>query len=332
MPAARLASPARVTPPPVAGSTARPVAADALQPLRQRLGDALQATAPGPGLYPHPQLDGVMLFTAHQPGGLLCGIYEPSVAVILQGRKRVMLGDETLEYDPSRYLLSTMDLPATSTIVDASAASPYVSLALRLDLREMAALMVEGAPTAGTPAAAADSDIREGRAMATGRIDAALLDAFCRLLELPQRPEAMPLLEPLVRREIHILLLTGEQGWRLRQLVHRGAQTHPVARAVRVLRERFHEPLRVDDLAREARMSVSTFHHHFKALTAMSPLQYQKQLRLTEARRLMLADRVEAATAAYRVGYESPSQFSREYSRLFGAPPMRDIAELRAAS
>ncbi len=311
----------------------------ALAGLRARLAQALQAAAPASGLYPHPQLDGVVTFTTDAPGGLLCGIYEPSVALIVQGRKRVMLGDETLEYDPSHYLLSTMDLPATSAILEASPERPYASLALRLDLREMAALMIEGAPTAGAPADAPGAgpvpqarDTGDGRAMATGRVDAALLDAFCRLLELPQRPEAMPLLEPLVRREIHILLLTGEQGWRLRRLVQRGAQTHPVARAVRVLRARFHEPLRVDDLAREASMSVSTFHHHFKALTAMSPLQYQKLLRLTEARRLMLADKVEAATAAYRVGYESPSQFSREYSRLFGAPPMRDIAVLRGAA
>ncbi|MDT7837499.1 AraC family transcriptional regulator [Aquabacterium sp. OR-4] len=318
-------------PPPAPGPGHPPgPAADALAALRARLAHALQQASPAQGLVPHPQLAGLMLFTTEQPGGLLCGIYEPSVAVIVQGRKRVMLGDETLEYDASRYLLSTMDLPATSAILEATPARPYVSLALRLDLREMAALMVEGAPVTGAPVAGREG--REGRAMATGRTDAALLDAFCRLLELPQRPEAMPLLEPLVRREIHILLLTGEQGWRLRQLVHSGAQTHPVARAVQVLRERFHEPLRIDDLAREARMSVSTFHHHFKALTAMSPLQYQKQLRLTEARRLMLADKVEAATAAYRVGYESPSQFSREYSRLFGAPPMRDIAELRASA
>lgn len=325
-----------ITPPPAEAAPHGPPP-EPLAGLHGRLARALQAAAPARGLYPHPQLAGVVTFTTDEPGGLLCGIYEPSVAVIVQGRKRVMLGDATLEYGPSRYLLSTMDLPATSAILEATPARPYLSLALRLDLREMAALMVEGAPTAGAPAGgadhhAADGSNGDGRAMSTGRIDAALLDAFCRLLELPQRPAAMPLLEPLVRREIHILLLTGEQGWRLRQLVHRGAQTHPVARAVRVLRERFHEPLRVDELAREARMSVSTFHHHFKALTAMSPLQYQKQLRLTEARRLMLADRVEAATAAYRVGYESPSQFSREYSRLFGAPPMRDIAELRASA
>jgi AraC-like DNA-binding protein len=211
---------------------------------------------------------------------------------------------------------------------------------LRLDLREIAGLMLSGQlPALPLPARAARhapglqnaGEPAEHRAMAIGRVTLPLLDAFGRLLDLLQQPESLPVLGPLVQREIHYRLLMGEQGGRLRQIAAVGSQGHQIARAIDRLKTRYAEPLRVEDLAREVRMSVSTFHHQFKALTAMSPLQYQKQMRLTEARRLMLADHLDASTAAYRVGYESPSQFSREYSRQFGAPPTRDIAGLRAA-
>jgi AraC-like DNA-binding protein len=296
--------------------------------LSRRLAALVERGAPGRGLQAHPQLPDVTLFSADSPSGLLCGVYEPCVAVIAQGRKQVALGDELLHYGRGEYLLASLDLPATSAILEASPGAPYLSVALRLDLREVAGLMLDSA----LPPVAPMSPPQAPRAMATGVLDTPLLDAFCRLLELVEQPAALPVLGPLVRREIHYRLLAGPQGWRLRQIVHADGQGRRIARAIAQLRERFREPLRVDDLAREAQMSVSTFHHHFKALTAMSPLQYQKQLRLTEARRQMLADDLDAATAAYRVGYESASQFSREYSRLFGAPPLRDIAVLRAAA
>jgi transcriptional regulator GlxA family with amidase domain len=169
----------------------------------------------------------------------------------------------------------------------------------------------------------------ERRAMATGAVDVPLLDAFDRLLALLDQPQHAPVLAPLVRREITYRLLTGEAGWRLRQIAAVDSQGHQVARAIALLRARYVQPLRVEDLAREALMSVSSFHHHFKSLTGMSPLQFQKQLRLGEARRLMLTEHLDAASAAYRVGYESASQFSREYARQFGAPPVRDISALR---
>jgi transcriptional regulator GlxA family with amidase domain len=165
--------------------------------------------------------------------------------------------------------------------------------------------------------------------MVLGQATRPLLDAVLRLVDLLDTPDDLPVLAPLIEREIVYRLLTGDQGARLRQIASVGSQSHRIARAIDWLKAHYARPLRVDDLAAHVQMSASSFHHHFRALTAMSPLQFQKWLRLTEARRLMLAERLEASTAAFRVGYESPSQFSREYSRLFGAPPARDVAGLR---
>jgi AraC-like DNA-binding protein len=194
---------------------------------------------------------------------------------------------------------------------------------LPLDLREIAGLLPE---VPMDPHAAG-----RGGAIASGAVTLPLLDAFRRLLDLLDQPEDIPALAPLVRREIFYRLLVGPAGARLRQIATIGGQGHRIARAIDRLKTRYAEDLRIEDLARDARMSGSTFHQHFRALTSMSPLQYQKRLRLIEARRLMLAENLDAAAAAYRVGYESPSQFSREYGRQFGAPPARDIAKLRGA-
>ncbi len=169
---------------------------------------------------------------------------------------------------------------------------------------------------------------QSGRGMATGEVTLPLLAAFQRLIDLLDEPEDIPILAPLIQREILYRLLVGDQGTRLRQIASAGSQSHQIARAIDWLKANYAQPLRIDDLATHVNMSPSTFHHHFRALTAMSPLQYQKWLRLNEARRLMLAERLDATTAAFQVGYESPSQFSREYSRLFGSPPLRDIKSL----
>lgn len=265
----------------------------------------------------------LMLVRLDRPEEMVCGVYQPCVALVVQGRKRVCIGDQTLHYDPQRYFVTSLDLPGLATILDASPQAPFLSMALRLDLRLVASMVLEGV---ASPAPTADG---ERHAMSTGRLDAPLLDAFGRLLALVDEPAHAPVLAPLVQREITYRLLTGEAGWRLRQIAAVDSQGHQVSRAIELLKRRFTEALRIDDLARAAHMSVSSLHHHFKALTGMSPLQFQKQLRLAEARRLMLGERLDAATAAYRVGYESPSQFSREYSRHFGAPPVRDIARLR---
>lgn len=304
----------------------------ALAHAREALVPRITRFAPGAGMHQHPALPGLLVFRADSLNGSVCGVYEPSVALIVQGSKRVVLGADTLVYDSGHFLVTSLDLPAVATILEASPERPYLALVLKLDLREIAGLMLSGQlPALALPARVAREQ-GEHRAMAIGRVTLPLLDAFGRLLDLLEQPECLPVLAPLVQREIHYRLLMGEQGGRLRQIAAVGSQGHQIARAIDSLKTRYAEPLRVEDLAREVRMSVSTFHHQFKALTAMSPLQYQKQMRLTEARRLMLADHLDASTAAYRVGYESPSQFSREYSRQFGAPPTRDIAGLRAAA
>ncbi|MGC4367012.1 AraC family transcriptional regulator [Hydrogenophaga sp. R2] len=304
------------------------VPADALRDARSSLARRiLRRAGPGQLLRP-PELPGLMLI--RQDDALLdnCAVYEPCVALIVQGRKRVLLGDETLLYGEDRYLIASMDLPVRTAVLEASPERPYLGLALRLDWRELASLMLEvPAPPPGRRTVLPDS-----RAMTTGALSLPLLQAFDRLLELLDHPEDMGALAPLIQREIHYRLLTGEAGARLRQIATVDTQSHQVARAIARINAQFHQPLRVEELAREAGMGLSTFHHHFKQLTAMTPLQYQKQLRLNEARRLMLSQRLDASTAAFRVGYESPSQFSREYRRLFGVPPSRDVAGLRSVA
>lgn len=267
-------------------------------------------------------MPGLSFFRRNEPSEPAGGMYEPSVCVIAQGAKRVVLGDDTFVYDPRHYLITSLHLPTVVQIIDATREKPCLGLALKLDLREISQMMVGS----NLPAPRMQ---RSSRGMATGEMTLPLLNACQRLVDLLEDEEAIPILVPTVQREIMYRLLVGEQGTRLRQIASVGSQSHQVARAVEWLKENFAEPLRVDDLAVKTGMSPSTFHHHFRSMTALSPLQYQKRLRLQEARRLMLTDHLDAANAAFRVGYESPSQFSREYSRLFGAPPVRDIESLR---
>jgi AraC-like DNA-binding protein len=296
-----------------------------LIPARQALVAQLLRLAPHGGIHTPDTVPGLMLVRSDSLEGAICGVYKPCVALIAQGAKQVVVGGDTLVYDSEQFFITSLELPAVATLLQASPEQPYLALVLELDLRELAGLVLSGQlPPPQPPIGQLD-----GRAMGTARVTPPLLDVCRRLLDLVDQPDAAPLLAPLVLREFYLRLLMGEAGARLRQMTAVGGQGQQVARAIAWLKEHYAQPLRVDDLAREVRMSASSFHHHFKAMTAMSPLQYQKQLRLAEARRLMLVDRLDAATAAYRVGYESPSQFSREYSRHFGAPPMRDIAGLR---
>lgn len=289
---------------------------------RAALARAILRWAPDGAPHRLAELPALTMFRMSSSAGPVCGVYEPGVALIVQGSKRVLLGSDNFVYGRDHFLVASLNLPAVAQILEASTDQPYLSLMLRLDAHEIAQLMMDGQVPPPRPHS-------DERAMGTGRVTAPLLSAFQRLVELLDDPASIPALAPLVQREILYRLLVSEQGDRLRQIGAAGSQSHQIGRAIDWLKAHFAEPLRVEALAGLVRMSPSTFHHHFRALTAMSPLQYQKWLRLTEARRLMLADRLDASTAAFRVGYESPSQFSREYSRQFGAPPMRDIAGLR---
>jgi AraC-like DNA-binding protein len=248
----------------------------------------------------------------------------PAFCVIAQGSKEVFLGSDRYQYDPMHYLLATVELPIVSQILEASKAKPYLSLRLDLDPILVGSVMVE----AGHPSSRSRADVK---AINVSSLDVNLLDAVVRLVRLLDSPAEAHVLAPLIKREIIYRLLIGEQGNRLRQIAVLGGYTHHIARAVDRLRKDFNQPLRIETIAREFGMSVSGFHHHFKSVTAMSPLQFQKQLRLQEARRLMLGENLDATSAAHRVGYDDASHFNREYKRLFGAPPMRDVERLREA-
>jgi AraC-like DNA-binding protein len=225
---------------------------------------------------------------------------EPSIVLVAQGAKQLWVGGEAYRYDTSRFLVTSLDLPANSEVMAASPERPCVGLTLKLDLR-----------------------------VGIGTATSAILAPFGRLLELLDEPDAIPVLAPLIQREIHYRLLMSDQAAKLRQIASVDGQGHRIAKAIDWLKLNYALPLRVEELAARVQMSTPTFHHHFRQLTAMSPLQYQKWLRLNEAKRLMLNEHLDVSSAAFKVGYESPSQFSREYSRLFGVPPKRDIAELR---
>jgi len=267
-------------------------------------------------------IPGLSLFRRDEPTEPVSGMYEPSICLVAQGAKRVLLGDDTYVYDAHHYLITSVHLPTIVQIITASRERPYLGLRLKFDQREISQLMADSnLPPPRTQ--------QSSRGMATGEVTLSLLSAFQRLIDLLAEKEDIPILAPITQREIIYRLLVGDQGLRLRQIAAAGSQSHQIARAIVWLKGNFTRPLSIDDLAAQARMSTSTFHHHFRSMTALSPLQFQKQLRLQEARRLMLAERMDASTAAFQVGYESPSQFSREYNRLFGAPPLRDITNLR---
>jgi len=268
---------------------------------------------------------GLSLYRKTEPSEPLIGMYEPSVCLIAQGAKRVLLRNNTYVYDTNHYLFSGLYLPVIAQVIEASQKKPYLALRLTFDYNEISSLMADiHLPPPRTQ--------KTNRGMATGELTAPLVNAFQRLVDLLNQKQDIPILSPLIKREIFYRLLMGEQGTILRQLAVTGTKSQRIAQAVLWLKANFSQPLRVDELAEMVNMATSTFYHHFRSMTALSPLQYQKQLRLQEARRLMLTEHIDAASAAFQVGYESPSQFSREYSRLYGAPPVRDIMTLRQQS
>jgi AraC-like DNA-binding protein len=254
------------------------------------------------------------------------GVSSPALCVIAQGSKEVLLGEDRYRYDANHYLITAAALPTASRVTEASEERPYLGVVLGLDPALVGSVMVE----AGQPAL---RELAAVRAFDVSPLDAGLLDAVVRLVGLLDTPaDEGSFLRPLLTREIVFRLLKGEQGGRLRQIAVLGGHSHRIARALERLRLDFDRPLRIEDIAREVGMSVSGFHHHFRAVTAMSPLQFQKQLRLREARHLMLSEDLDAASAGHRVGYSDASHFTREYKRLFGSPPMRDVERLREAA
>lgn len=266
---------------------------------------------------------GLLLSRRTAPTAPASATYEPSLAVVAQGRKRADLGGTTFIFDESRYLLTSLDLPVICNVIEASEDVPYLCFVLKLEMPVVRELL-------GREEIQALQVPSDKPAMATGETTAELLDACCRLVDLLNTPQDIPFLSGLIQREIIYRILRGPEGARLRAIATLGDQSHRTAKAIAWVRTNYAKPLRVEDLAQIAGMGVSTLHHHFRALTAMSPLQYQKQLRLQAARQRMLMDGLDAASAAFEVGYESASQFNREYSRFFGQPPMRDIHTLRS--
>ena len=258
---------------------------------------------------------GLSLVRQRCPSEIAASVYQPIFCLVLQGAKEIRLGDETVRFATNESLIVGLDLPASANIVSASPKAPYVALALHLDMtliRELAADLTSDAPTEQT------------RAVVSGAADMAIVDAMRRLFDLQDNPDAQRVLGPLIHREIHYWLLTARHGRILLELARRDSRADRVARAVTAIHEGYATALKVDDLARLAGMSVSAFHASFKDLTGTTPLQFQKQLRLIEARRLLQGERLSVSSAAFQVGYESPTQFSREYSRQFGISPRLD--------
>ncbi|WP_058763633.1 AraC family transcriptional regulator [Exiguobacterium chiriqhucha] len=250
------------------------------------------------------------------------GVYRPSLCITAQGVKEVSVGMEDFRYGPGDYLVSSVDLPATSQLIKTSLESPYLGLILELKTNEILEVLDNANVS---PLSEASSE----RGMFVSRLNFSLFDAVLRLVRLLDTPDDIPMLAPLYTKEIIYKVLTGEHGNTIENIVVKGNSAHHIKNAIQLIMTNYDKPLRVDQLAETANMSVSAFHKHFKEVAAMSPIQFQKQLKLQEARRLLLSETSDAATVAYRVGYESPSQFSREYSRLFGLPPREDIKRLK---
>jgi AraC-like DNA-binding protein len=267
---------------------------------------------------------GLSLFQRHETTGPISLIYVPSICLITRGEKRVRMGDADFNYDPNCYLLTSVSVPTIARITKASREEPYLGLRLELNTRELARLMAD----IRLPASE-DLPDEKDRGISIGALTVPLVQAFHRLVDLLDTPADIPILSPVIQTEIFYRLLTGERGARLRQIASAGTHSQQIALATEWLHANYKRPLRIEKLAELVNMSVSTFHHRFREMTAFTPLRFQKQLRLQEARRLMLTDHLDASSAAFEVGYESASQFGREYKGLFGVTPGHDIKQLR---
>jgi AraC-like DNA-binding protein len=297
--------------------------AQRVQSNREELLDRMARALPEDGWLE--VLDGLFLARVSKPMESVHALYQPAFCLIAQGSKRVLLGEEAYQYDPGHYLIFTVDLPIVFRVEGAAEQKPYFGMRLHLDPALVASVMMES----GFDTRKGDSAVK---AIGVSPVGADLLDAVVRLVRLLDEPGGQKVIAPLIKREIVYRLLAGGEGARLGHLVaFSKGDTGRISRAIGHLREHYDEPLRIEELARQCGMSVSGFHHHFKSVTSMSPVQFQKQIRLQEARRLMLGEELDAASAGHRVGYGDPSYFSRDYKKLFGAPPHSDIARLRGS-
>lgn len=291
-------------------------------PLMRAVRNYLDAHADAEG-YASTALPGLGMMRATAPTGIMKSIYKPLVCLILQGAKQVTVGALTHEFFAGHSAIVGVDMPAISRITRASRTEPYLALAIELDMALLLDLAAQMSRAGEAEAPAASVVVHE--------TDPAVADCALRLLRLLDRAEAAALLYPSILRELHVWLLAGRHGQAVRGLAAPAGAAQRIAGAVALLRGAFDRPLRVEQLAAAAGMSASTFHHHFRAVTSLSPKQFQKQLRLIEARRRMLSDGLPANRAAYEVGYESVPQFTREYTRMFGMPPVRDVNASRVA-
>jgi AraC-like DNA-binding protein len=288
----------------------------------KKLGEMI-ARYTGPGVGGSTPVPGLALARLPSKGEATSYIYEPSLCIIAQGSKRLSLGEVSYRYDEQTFLLTAVGLPTVTQIERASNETPYTSLQLLLDLDVAGQLIADMAVHGHKP-------IAKAAGMVTAPLTTDLLEPVLRLVELLNRPEDIPILAGGIHREILYRLLRGPEGVRLSEIVRQGSHGNRSAKAITWLRQNFRRRLSIEDLAQEAGMAVSTLHRHFKSVTNMSPLQFQKHLRLHEARRLMLTENLNAGVAALQVGYESDTHFNREYRRLFGTPPRRDIDALQA--
>ena len=268
-------------------------------------------------------IEGLRCLRMSAPSQKMPTVYQPSLCLVVQGRKRVLLEGEVYHYSPSRFLVISVDLPLVGQVLEASVDKPYLCLQMDLDPAQLSELI-----TPRDARAPAEGDTARG--LFVGAVDEPLLDAALRLTRLLETPRDIPALAPMVMREIHYRILSGAHGGTIAGLAVAGSNLHKIAQVIRHMKANLAASIRVEELAATLHMSASSFHHHFKAVTAMSPLQYHKRLRLTEARQILLSENTDAASTAYRVGYESASQFSREYARMFGAPPVRDVTAIKA--
>lgn len=289
----------------------------------QQLALLIRRHASASGIY-HTDIPGFSLMHAVHPSAPMESVYKPSICIVAQGAKTATLADETFRYDPSSYLITSVELPILGRVIEATPEIPYLSLKLCFDADAILDI-VKGMNRTFTPSE------ETGRGITVNRVSSPLLEALIRLVQLLDTPQDITILAPLVIREILYRVLQSENGSLLHQVAITGSHAQHIAYAVQQINRQYDQPIAIDQLAKSVNMSTSAFHKHFKRVTALSPLQYQKTVRLQEARRLMLTETMLASDAAFRVGYESPSQFSREYARMYGRPPVLDVQELRSS-